>query len=180
MSQDSTAPEVFRPIPDFPGYEISDHGTPRSYWIRCGGKKPLGTIPRNMKPSLSGRGYLKIGLWKNGKVHQRNIHRLMLEIFVGPCPPGHEAAHENGIPNDNRIGNLKWKTKSSNNQDKRRHGTHREGEKIPTSKLTASQVRQICKLAREVSRVSLARKFGVAVGTISRIVNGHRWKHLSQ
>lgn len=50
------------------------------------------------------------------------VHRLVLEAFVGPCPPGMECCHNNGDPSDNRVENLRWDTKKSNAADKRKHG----------------------------------------------------------
>ncbi|QDF19244.1 hypothetical protein SEA_STICKYNOTE_47 [Corynebacterium phage Stickynote] len=53
------------------------------------------------------------GLW---------VHRLVLEAFVGPCPPWMECCHNNGDPSDNRVENLRWDTKKSNMADRRKHG----------------------------------------------------------
>lgn len=53
------------------------------------------------------------GLW---------VHRLVLEAFVGSCPPGMECCHNNGDPSDNRLDNLRWDTKKSNRQDRNKHG----------------------------------------------------------
>lgn len=57
------------------------------------------------------------------------VHRLVLEAFVGPCPPGMEACHWNGIPGDNRLHNLRWDTPSANNADILRLGRHYETKK---------------------------------------------------
>lgn len=50
------------------------------------------------------------------------VHRLVLEAFVGPCPPGMECCHNNGDPSDNRVENLRWDTKKANVADRRKHG----------------------------------------------------------
>lgn len=52
------------------------------------------------------------------------VHRLMCEAFYGPCPPGHEVRHLNGVRTDNRIENLRWGTGSENIRDTIEHGTH--------------------------------------------------------
>ncbi len=51
-------------------------------------------------------------------------HRAVLLAFVGPCPEGMEACHNNGDPLDNRVENLRWDTRSNNTLDKVAHGTH--------------------------------------------------------
>ncbi|AEK09646.1 HNH endonuclease [Mycobacterium phage Mozy] len=57
------------------------------------------------------------------------VHVLVLEAFVGPRPEGMNACHNNGIPNDNRVENLRWDTPSENNRDLIRHGTHVQARK---------------------------------------------------
>lgn len=68
------------------------------------------------------------------------IHRLVLEAFVGPCPRGHEACHNNGNPADNRLENLRWGTREDNLRDIVRHGTRRKGDSHGRAKLTAKDV----------------------------------------
>lgn len=50
------------------------------------------------------------------------VHRLVLEAFVGPCPPEHECCHRNGDKGDNRLDNLYWGTRSENALDTVRLG----------------------------------------------------------
>jgi hypothetical protein len=57
------------------------------------------------------------------------VHQLVLEAFVGPRPRGMESCHNNGNQTDNRLVNLRWDTKSENNLDRVRHGTHSESSK---------------------------------------------------
>ena len=35
----------------------------------------------------------------------RSVGRLVLEVFVGPCPPGMEACHNDGDPHNNWLDN---------------------------------------------------------------------------
>lgn len=68
-------------------------------------------------PATGGYRVVKLGNSNNGK----RIHRLVLEAFVGPCPSGMEACHNNGDPADNRLENLRWDTKSANMFDRSNH-----------------------------------------------------------
>lgn len=43
--------------------------------------------------------------------------------FVGPCPDGMEVCHNDGNPENNRVENLRYGTRSDNMRDKRKHGT---------------------------------------------------------
>lgn len=50
------------------------------------------------------------------------VHTAVLLAFVGERPEGLEACHNNGIPSDNRLENLRWDTRSSNRRDTILHG----------------------------------------------------------
>jgi hypothetical protein len=50
------------------------------------------------------------------------VHRLVLFAFVGPPGPGLECCHWNDVPDDNRLTNLRWDTRSANARDAVRNG----------------------------------------------------------
>ncbi|QBI97752.1 HNH endonuclease [Mycobacterium phage Zeuska] len=52
------------------------------------------------------------------------VHTLVMEAFVGPRPEGYEIRHLNGNPDDNRLENLQYGTRSENAEDSKAHGTH--------------------------------------------------------
>jgi hypothetical protein len=131
-----------------------------------------------LKPYKS-RGYAKVKLPSEGRFHAFRVHRLVLATFVGPCPDGYVACHNDGDPANNRLGNLRWGSHRSNSEDRRRHGTLRRGEDLPQAKLRATEVLEIRRLRNEGLRYSdLARQFGVSDDTIYAIVKGRSWKHL--
>ena len=167
-----------KPIPDFPGYFVTDDGriwsAPREGHV----------FGRWLRPRHDIDGYLMVGLWRDGKQYQRRTHRLVLETFVGPCPSGMECCHDNGNPSDNRVKNLRWDTPSANCYDAARHGTapglKNRGEKNGSAKLTETQVRQII-VEYETGRFfqwEIASKYGVSRATVGLIVNGKHWRHL--
>lgn len=81
---------------------------------------PHGDGVRNLKgkyltPRVGKRGYLIINL--NARDTLR-VHRLVLEAFVGPCPPGMETRHLDSDPAHNCLRNLCWGTKAENGADR--------------------------------------------------------------
>ena len=119
-------------------YEVSDQGRVWSLdrWITdtLGRKQLHGgrmMIPFPDKGSLfpAGGGHLVVTLSRNGKPHQRFVHRLVLEAFVGPCPDGMQGCHGPAGAADNSLPNLRWDTGKANQQDSVREGTHHEARK---------------------------------------------------
>jgi hypothetical protein len=108
------------------------------------------------------------------------IGTLVIEAFVGPRPEGLYVCHKNGVPWDNRLSNLYYGTPQQNSDDKRLHGTHLEGERLPHSKLTEQQIREIRSLKGCMYQRDIAKKFGIAQGHVCRILNNVAWKHLDQ
>lgn len=165
--------ENWRPValPDWKDlYEVSDQGRVR----RTATKRVL-------KPGAHPRGYHSI-VFSNAPLRTcKLVHRLVLEAFVGPCPKGLETLHGNGVRTDNRLSNLRWGTSSENEDDKRRHGTSSQGTGNAMVKLTEEQVQEVrTRYANGgESQKTLAAAYGVAQGTISRLVTGARWGHLA-
>lgn len=104
-------------------YEVSDCGRVRSLQRRDSRGRTVN--PRILKPQRNTSGHLQVGL-ATGKRGARLalVHRLVLEAFEGPCPPGMEALHADDDPSNNRRTNLRWGTRSENTIDKVRNGRH--------------------------------------------------------
>ena len=105
--------EIWKPIKDFEGYyEVSNIGRVRSLNYKRTGK---GKILKNIEDY---KGYLEVGLTKNGKRKQFKIHRLVAEAFI-PNPENKPCIdHINTVKSDNRVENLRWVTykENSNNE----------------------------------------------------------------
>lgn len=114
--------ELWKPLIDTDWYDVSSKGRVRSW------KGPHGRTrrvrPKILKTPLT-RGYPHLSI--NNK--RRLVHRLVLEAFVGPCPGGMEGCHRNGNSADARLSNLYWGTRSQNNFDAVRHGSHWQTQK---------------------------------------------------
>lgn len=119
--------EVWKPIRGFEGvYEVSNTGKVRSLDRVITSKTGWNAFKKgvDLKPLDNGHGYKTVTLWKNGRMTQRYIHRLVAQEFIGPSPSElHQVAHWDGVRGNNRVENLRWSTSMENAQDKKRHGT---------------------------------------------------------
>lgn len=79
---------------------------------------------RVMKPTPTKRGYWAVRLCKEGKGRTIYVHRIVLEAFVGPRPPGMEGCHWDGVTKNNSLANLRWDTPQANVQDNHRLGVY--------------------------------------------------------
>ena len=118
-------------IPDFPGYQINKIGQVKRLArtvfrrMRLDGQPDLLPIPEViLKGTVTPAGYIKYCINERGHVRMIAAHRAVLLAFVGPCPDGMDACHNNGISTDNRLENLRWDTRRSNTIDKIDHGNH--------------------------------------------------------
>ena len=132
----------FAPSYDPPGYLIGSNGMVWSKYSKSG-TRPLGwnrikTLPRRDGLKYN-RAHLRLDDGK-GKVATRYVHRLVLEAFVGPCPPNCQALHVDGNVANNWLHNLRWGTPKENTADKYRHGTVLFGCKHFASKCTPLDV----------------------------------------
>lgn len=111
---------------------VSVPGTDDRYQVTRTGRVrgPRGEL----KGTVTKHGYVRVTLYVNGQKRLVFVHQLVLETFVGPCPPGLEACHWDDVPGNNRLSNLRWGTKSENMKDKVRNGNHNMSRKTRCSR----------------------------------------------
>lgn len=122
---------------------------------------------RRMRATLTRR-YLVVGLYRDDGMVLKRVHRLVLETFRGPRPPGQVARHLNGRATDNRLANLVWSTQRENILDKVRHGT------MPR-RLTASAVQQIRQARHQRGQATatrIAHTYGIGLSTYYHVRAG--------
>jgi len=61
-----------------------------------------------LKPATDKKGYLRVGLMKDGKLYTKKVHRLVAENYLNNSNNLPSVNHINSIKNDNRIDNLEW------------------------------------------------------------------------
>lgn len=118
--------EEWRDIEGFEGYQISNRGRVRTFWIRkhyptgYGTFSYLGDTPKIMPMSDDGNGYMKVMLYStvDGKRYCKKVHRLVAEAFIDK-PYGddftvdHIQSGRKGKLN-NCVDNLRWISRSEN------------------------------------------------------------------
>lgn len=108
-----------------------------------------------------------------------SVHRLVLEIFVGPCPYGQEACHNDSDPSNNRVSNLRWDTHQGNMKDREAGPKHIRGSRNGFAKLTEEAVVEIRLLLRQrLKQTAIARRFKISGALVSQINKRTRWKHV--
>lgn len=170
--------EVWKDIMGFEGlYRFSN-----LYRIKSAPRR--GVYKEYLKITTNKQGYPVVRLYYgDGKFQDRKVHRLVLEYFVGLCPPGLVCRHLNDIKDDYRIENLKWGTASENQQDSIRNGTQytgeHEGTKTHNAILIDENIPEIRKLIKDgVILKVIAKKFNVARQTITDIKFNRTWSHI--
>jgi hypothetical protein len=167
--------EVWKSIPGFPGYEVSNCNRVRSYWKRImlgyplGSKMVLASTPKFLTVSFDGQ-ELRTAIGTGYESKTFRIAHLVLLAFDRPPKPGEVARHyHDPDPYNCKPENLRWGTSAENSADITRHyGKHSR------AKLTAMQVVEIRKrlaTGNETQR-SLAKEYGVSEGTITYIKQG--------
>lgn len=166
--------EVWRTVAGFEGvYEVSSAGRVKSLSRNAKSGRFKGRI---LRPAPTPSGYLAVVI--DGKTTA--VHKLVLETFRGPRPPGADGCHNDGSRTNNQVENLRWDTRAGNMADTAIHGTRLEGERHPFARLSKSDVLAILALRGKRSMQSIADEYGVAPGTIQCIYDGRTWKHIER
>lgn len=176
--------EIWKAVPGFEGiYEVSNLGRVRSLDRIVDVVGRWGTLERRrykgriIKPRVGAtHNYLMVLLCVNGKKTGRTVHSLVLEAFVGPCPPGQEGRHRNCQSCDNRLSNLCYGTRRENRDDSRKEGTLALGERIAQHKLAEADIPAI--RSAPGRHEDIAAVYGVSRTQISRIKRRENWRHV--
>lgn len=97
--------EIWKDIDGFDGrYQVSTWGRVRS-------------LKGILKPYENAKGYLKIGLTKNGKCHKKRVNRLVAIAFIPNPDNKPQVDHIDGNKQNNSITNLRWVTNNENQKN---------------------------------------------------------------
>jgi len=109
--------EIWKTIPDYPNYEVSNYGRVRSKdrTIKQYGHKQYYSrhMPSKiLKPRMQKCGYLLVWLSFNGKSKPFSVHRLVANCFCQG--KGTDVNHIDGDKINNCAWNLEWVSRSEN------------------------------------------------------------------
>lgn len=180
--QDAIDAEVWKSIPSWPNYEASNLGRVRSIERVYEGERQRYRRPATILVTMQqkGRQYRRVNVYRDGKMYQRGVHRLVLEAFEGPSEL--VVNHIDGNQANNCLDNLEYCTPAENAKHAAKIGLLKgmKGESNGAAKLTENQVRQIRKehVPYRVSCSKLAKKYNVCEQTIAKIVRRELWTHV--
>ena len=89
--------EIWRDIPDYPNYQISNLGNVRN--IKFG---------RIIKPGINKCGYLHVSLYNNYGQKTFDIHRLVANAFIPNSNNYPQVNHKDEDKQNNCVNNLEW------------------------------------------------------------------------
>lgn len=147
---------------------------PQRFWDQVH-KQESCWIWNGQKGRVFGYGQIKL----DGRVQR--THRVMWESINGPIPDGMCVCHKCDVQRCVNPDHLWLGTRADNNADKlaKGRGNMPHGRYHHRAKLTEDNVRAIkAALARNQTKKSIARQYGVSSATIRGIVRGDTWKHV--
>lgn len=106
--------EIFKKIPEFPNYLVSNLG--RVCSIRNGIREF-----KKLRPCSGREEYLNVTLWDKGIKKKICIHNLVAKIFIGEVPDGYIVDHIDNNPSHNYVTNLQIITLKGNTQKAAKH-----------------------------------------------------------
>ncbi|KKN59958.1 hypothetical protein LCGC14_0537080 [marine sediment metagenome] len=155
--------EIWKDIKGYEGhYQISNIGRIKS--LKRGKNRILKTPPNS-------KGYLLVGLTKNGITETKRIQRLVAICFIPNPYNKPEVNHKNGIKIDNRTENLEWATRQENVIHAVKNG-------LSHAKINYKIAKEIRELytTKNYSHAKIASKYNLCPTSITNIINYKIWK----
>jgi len=148
----------WKSVAGFAGYDVSDDGL---VYSRLTG--------RVLSPGWQTGGYLFVALRRDGRTHNRKVHALVAEAFIGPRPSGLDVNHIDGDKRNNRVENLEYVTRRQNI-----HHAVELGLRGKLSMQAANDIRAL--VAAGCTQQSIADQYGVHSTLVSQIVRNKVWR----
>lgn len=181
--------EVFNPIPSYPDYEISNFGRVRTMarkvrYVHAVTREEhfRQTESRLLKVQFNGRtGYKFHQLYKDKKMSNITIHRLVAETFISKVEGLDYVNHKDGNKHNNVAENLEWCTNEYNHEHANTTGLKASGSRVATAKLNERMVHAIKWLLNKgLTHKELGAAFNISRTSITHINRNKTWKNINQ
>ena len=179
--------EIWKSIPGYDGYEVSNLGRVRTFYKRVGRSWVIVNSPQKILSSaLRNKSYKVVRPKSNdGQKKIKTIHALVALAFIGPCPEGMEVCHSDGNSFNNSPDNLRYDTRKNNLYDMviNNGGVHPFSKGKPTRKQKVLEnknkkfarnnlIKELRHSGLQYSQIS--EQTGLSVSAICRIIKGNR------
>lgn len=176
--------EIWKDIENYYGlYQVSNIGNVKSLNYRHTGEEKI------RKPSVDGKGYLIVNLFKNGKRKMLNVHRLVLMAF-NPVENMDklEVNHKDENKKNNNLDNLEWCSRSYNINYGTRNQRSAQSRSIPVVQIdpTTNKVINVYCSASEAERQTEFNQSNISKcckNKLNRpgnnIYKGYKWQYMS-
>ncbi|MBZ9633045.1 NUMOD4 domain-containing protein [Clostridium sp. FP1] len=173
-------PEVWKDIKGYEGlYQISNTGKVKSL-------NRLDNVgshhqERILKPCLSNKGYLFVGIYRNCKRKPVYIHKLVAQYFTDNSYSKVQVNHLDGNKQNNLLNNLEWCSPSENIRHAHKNGLSNpvRGEQVGTSKLTKEEAAEIKAMKNKgISQKSIGGLFNISQQEVCKIHNNKCWVNI--
>ena len=179
--------EYFKDVVGFPDYQVSNLGRVKTksrmirYTHSVTKKEHFRkSEERFLKIQFNNRtGYKFVQLYKEKKMYNKNIHKLVSEAFISNPNDLKYVNHKDGNKHNNTIENLEFCTNEYNHEHAIKTGLKAKGSGVASSKLNENMVYAIkWFLNKGYSHMELSKAFNVSRPTINLISNNKTWKHV--
>lgn len=109
--------EIWKDVRNYEGfYQISNKGNVKSVQRKVvySDGRVFNYPEKILKPSPDTKGYLGVGLNRNGTAKPKRVHRLVAEAFLNKPEGLMSVNHIDGVKTNNNLSNLEWVTYSEN------------------------------------------------------------------
>lgn len=185
--------EFWKPVPEFPAYDVSSNGQLRTYYWKSGTGRSftngqergswayvIKSTPQMIGCSFDKDGYRRAVLSRDGKGHAKRVHRLVAQAFIpNERLDAVQINHLNNVHDDNRLFNLEWCTKKENRDHAIAIGVWPKGVQHGGTKITERQVVEIrARVASGEPKVSIASDYGITASNVWRIEKRLVWREV--
>lgn len=182
-----TIEEIWKPVPEFEWYEVSNFGKVRSI-TRQVLRKATPTRKEGYI-TFQGRllsctpcivGYPRVTLRNYKETKDIHVHRLVASVFLENPDDYTYVNHLDNNKLNNKVDNLEWCSQSLNCLHAFDIGANDHGIKHWKHKFTEDEVREIRHRLKteKISRSKLAREYNVSPTAIRMIAIGKNWRRL--